>query len=104
VAYLTAESITATYECVNKGGNVASAQPIVEQNVEGPQQTITPHNGPTTFSPTLSPPPTPSARTECSNGNWTVRRTSLSYNNVELFIEQPEGTVVLHEELGSFDS
>ena len=57
-AFLTADSVSATYECVNKGGNVAPGQPVVLSDVTGPTQTITPHNGQITFSPTL-PPPTP---------------------------------------------
>src|SRR5712691_8816162 len=57
-AFLTASSVTATYECVNKGGNVATGQPSVKQNVTRPKQTIAPHNGQITFLPTI-PPPTP---------------------------------------------
>src|SRR6266853_4151923 len=72
-AFLTASSGTATYECGKKGGNVAPGQPIVTQNVTGPTQEITPHNGQITFSPTIPPPTPPSAKTECPNGNWTVR-------------------------------
>src|SRR6266545_3212919 len=56
--FLTADSVTATYECVNKGGNVAPGQPVVTQGVTGPTETITPHNGQITFSPNI-PPPTP---------------------------------------------
>jgi hypothetical protein len=102
-AFLTASSITATYECVNKGGNVAPGQPVVLQNVTGPAQTITPHNGQITFSPSLNPPATPSAATECPNGNWTVRRTSLTYNDVVLHIQQPPGTDVLTFSAGDID-
>jgi hypothetical protein len=58
-AFLTASSVTATYVCQNKGGNVAPGQPVVTQNVTGPTQTITPHNGQITFSPTIPPPATP---------------------------------------------
>ncbi len=54
------------------------------QNVTGPTQTITPHNGQITFSPNIPPPPTPSAKTECPNGNWSVRLTSLTYKDVVL--------------------
>src|SRR6266513_1935428 len=81
-AFLTASSVTATYECVNKGGNVAPGQPVVTQNVTGPTQTITPHNGQITFSPNIPAPTPPSAKTECPNGNWSVRLTSLTYTNV----------------------
>jgi hypothetical protein len=102
-AFLTADSVTATFECVNKGGNVAPGQPVVTQNVQGPTQTITPHNGQITFSPTLSPPPPPSAATECPNGNWTVRRTSLTYNNVVVHIQQPPGSDVLTFNAGNID-
>jgi hypothetical protein len=102
-AFLTADSVTATFECVNKGGNVAPGQPVVLQNVTGPTQNITPRNGQITFSPTLSPPPSPSARDTCPNGNWSVRRTSLTYNNVVLHIQQPPGTDVLTFNAGTID-
>ena len=102
-AFLTADSVTATYECVNKGGNVAPGQPVVLQNVTGPTQNITPRNGQITFSPNIPPPPTPSARTECPNGNWSVRLTSLTYNDVVLHIQQPPGTDVLTFSFGDID-
>lgn len=102
-AFLTASSVTANYECVNKGGNVAPGQPTVTQNVTGPTQTITPRNGQITFSPTIPPPTPPSAATECPNGNWTVRLTSLTYNNVVLHVQQPPGTDVLTDNLGTID-
>jgi hypothetical protein len=102
-AFLTADSVSATYECVNKGGNVAPGQPVVLQNVTGPTQNIAPRNGQITFSPTLSPPPTPSSRDACPNGNWSVRRTSLTYTNVVLHIQQPPGTDVLTFSAGTID-
>ncbi len=102
-AFLTADSVTATYECVNKGGNVAPGQPIVTQNVTGPTQTITPHNGQITFSPNIPAPTPPSAKTECPNGNWSVRLTSLTYTNVVLHIQQPPGTDVLTFSFGNID-
>jgi hypothetical protein len=102
-AFLTASSVTANYVCVNKGGNVAPGQPVVTQNVTGPTQTITPRNGQITFSPTIPPPPTPSAASVCPNGNWTVRLTSLTYNNVVLHIQQPPGTDVLTFSFGTID-
>jgi hypothetical protein len=102
-AFLTASSVSATYECVNKGGNVAPGQPVVLQNVTGPTQTITPHNGQITFSPTIPPPPTPSSRTTCPNGNWSVRLTSLTYSDVVLHLQQPPGTDVLTFSFGTID-
>jgi hypothetical protein len=95
--------VSATYECVNKGGNVAPGQPVVLSNVTGPAQNITPRNGQITFSPNLPPPPTPSARTECPNGNWSVHLTSLTYTNVVLHIQQPPGTDVLTFSFGTID-
>jgi hypothetical protein len=102
-AFLTADSETATYECVNHGGNVAPGQPIVIKGVTGPAQTITPHNGQITFSPTIPPPTPPSAKVECPNGNWTVRITSLSFTNVVLHIQQPPGTDLLTFDFGNID-
>lgn len=102
-AFLSADQVVANYECVNKGGNVAPGQPVVEQNVTGPTQNITPHNGQITFSPTLNAPTPPSAKTECPNGNWTVRLTSITYYNVVLHIQQPPGTDVLTYSFGNID-
>ncbi len=102
-AFLAADSVTATYVCRNKGGNVAPGQPVVTQNVTGPAQAITPHNGQITFSPVIPPPTPPSAATECPNGNWTVVLTSLTFTNVVLHIQQPPGTDVLTDNLGTID-
>src|SRR5262245_30505181 len=102
-AFLTASSVSATYECVNHGGNVAPGQPVVLQNVTGPTQNITPRNGQIRFSPNIPPPPTPSARDTCPNANWTVRITSLTYFDLALHIQQPPGTYVLTLNLGTID-
>jgi hypothetical protein len=102
-AFLTAASVTATYVCQNHGGNVAPGQPVVTQGVTGPTQNITPRNGQITFSPTIPPPPTPSSATVCPNGNWKVILTSLTYTNVVLHIQQPPGTDVLTDNLGTID-
>jgi hypothetical protein len=95
--------VTATYECVSKGGNVAPGQPIVLQNVAGPVQKITPHNGQITFSATIPPPTPPSPKVKCPNGNWTVQITSLTYTNVVLHIQQPSGTDILTFDFGTID-
>src|SRR5262249_9310479 len=102
-AFLTASSVSATYVCQNKGGNVAPGQPVVLQNVTGPAQNITPRNGQITFSPTIPPPPTPSSASECPNGNWKVILTSLTYSDVTLHIQQPPGNDVLVANLGTID-
>ena len=101
-AFLTADSVTATYACQNKGGNVAPGQPVVNQNVTGPVQSITPRNGQITFAPTIPPPTPPSAASDCPNGNWKVVLTSLTYTNVVLHVQQPPGTEVLTDNLGTF--
>lgn len=69
----------------------------------GPTQNITPRNGQITFSPTIPPPTPPSPATECPNGNWTVVLQSLTYSNVVLHIQQPPGTDVLTDNLGTID-
>ena len=102
-ALLTADSVAATYVCQNKGGNVAPGQPVVTQNVTGPTQNITPRNGQITFSPSIPPPTPPSSATECPNGNWNVILTSLTYTNVVLHVQQPPGTDVLTDNLGTID-
>lgn len=101
--FLTADSVTATYVCVNHGGNIAPGQPVVTQNVAGPTQEITPHNGQITFSATLPPPPTPSSAQVCPNGNWRVQLTSLTFTNVVLHIQQPEGMEILTFNFGTID-
>jgi len=102
-AFLTADSVAATYVCQNKGGNVAPGQPVVSQNVTGPTQNITPRNGQIVFSPNIPPPPTPSSASTCPNGNWKVILTSLTYSNVVLHIQQPPGTDVLTFSFGTID-
>jgi hypothetical protein len=101
--FLTASSVTATYVCVNPAGHVAPGQPIVTQNVTGPRRTITPHNGQITFSATLPVPPAPSSATECPNGRWSVRLTSLTYTNVVLHIQDSSGTDILTFNFGTID-
>jgi len=103
-AFLTADGIRATYVCVNHGGNVAPGQGTFTGSVEGQHQTITPRNGQITFSVSLSPPATPTpSQAGCPSANWTVRRTSLTYLNVVLHVQQPSGTDVLTKSFGDID-
>jgi hypothetical protein len=103
-AFLTADSIDATYVCRNHGGNIAPGQGTFSGPVQGPTQNITPRNGQITFSPSLSPPAAPTPQEAgCPNGKWTVERTSLTYVNVVLHIQQPPGTDVLTQSFGSID-
>lgn len=101
-AFLTADRVEATYECVNRGGNVAPGQPLVFEDVTGPTTNIPPSNGQITFTVTLPVPPTPSSRDVCPNGNWTVRLTSLTYFNVVVHIQQ-DGMDILTGPLGDID-
>ena len=93
-AQLTAQSVTATYSCQNHGGNIAPGQPVVTQNVSGPTQSITPHNGQITFSPNIPVPAPPSAASECPGANWKVVLSNLSYTGVQLTIAQGGSTVL----------
>ncbi|MGW4164931.1 hypothetical protein [Streptomyces sp. NPDC004788] len=101
-AFLTAELVDAEYVCVNKGGNIAPGQGTEHQNVQGPTETITPHNGQITFSATLPVPQKPSAKDVCPNGNWTVHLLHLTYTGVVLHI-QKGGEDVLVKDLGVID-
>jgi hypothetical protein len=102
-AFHTADSVSATFVCQNKGGNVAPGQPVVLTNVTGPVQNITPRNRQITFSPTIPPPPTPSSASDCPNGNWKVILTSLTYANVVLHLQQAPGMEVLTFSFGTID-
>jgi hypothetical protein len=102
-AFLTASSVTATYECVNRGGNIAPGQPVVTQNVTGPVELIQPRNGQITFLATIPVPPTPSSAVVCPNGNWTVRLTSLTFTNVVLHIQDQVGQDILTFNFGTID-
>jgi len=101
-AYLTADSIDATYVCRNHGGNIAPGQGTSSGTVTGPRQAIAPHNGQITFSPSLQPPATPtSSAAGCPSGKWSVDRTSLTYVNVVLHIDQGGVTDVLTYSFGN---
>jgi hypothetical protein len=102
-AFLTADSVKATYVCKNKGGNVAPGQPVVNQNVTGPTTTIPPSNGQITFSTNIPVPTPPSAASECPNGNWTLVLATLTYAGVTMHVQQPPGTDVLTASLGTID-
>ncbi len=101
--FLTASAVEATYECVNKGGNVAPGQPLVFEDVQGPSGTIEPSGGNIVFTATLPVPPTPSARDVCPNGNWSVRLLTLTYFDVVLHVQKPAGTDVFTHDFGDID-
>src|ERR671918_266615 len=60
-AFVTAGQVAATWECVNRGGNVAPGQPTVVNLVNGPIQNVMPRNGNITFKVGLPAPAKPSA-------------------------------------------
>lgn len=103
-AFLQADKVTETFACQNPGnGKVVPGQPIQEQHVLSPTQTITPRNGQITYSVTIPPPDTPSAADICPNANWSVTPISLIYTNVVVHIQQPPGTDVLTHSFGDID-
>ena len=105
-AFLTASSVTETVRCVNHGGNIAPGQATSTSSVQGPTESISPHNGQITFSVTLNPPPTPTpAQAGCPAGTrsqWTVQVLSVTYNDVVLHIQQ-NGADVLTFSFGTID-
>jgi hypothetical protein len=87
--FLTASSVEAEYVCSNRGGNIAPGQGTEFQNVVGPTQSITPRNGQITFrNVTITPPETPSAAEVCPNANWRVNLLHLTFNDVQLHVQQ----------------
>jgi hypothetical protein len=102
-AFLEADRVEATYECVNKGGNVAPGQPLVLDEVTGPVEEIAPRDGQVTFTVNLPAPATPSSRDACPNGNWRVRLLTLTYFGVILHVHQLSDNVDLEENLGDID-
>ena len=103
-AFLTADSVSAEWQCRNPGGNIAPGQGTELVDVTGPTQQITPRNGQITFSVNLPVPPAPDPDVACPNGNWTIDPTplSLTYTNVVLHFQQ-DGVDVLTVELGTID-
>jgi hypothetical protein len=87
--FLTSSGGSADLQCVNKGGNEPAPKQFEFGPLQGDTITVTPRNGQITASPTLEPPDLPSGRDAgCPNNNWTVRPNSITYENVELHIEQ----------------
>ena len=65
---------TATYTCVNGGGNTAPGQKLVTSTTTGSTQSSTSANGRDTYSLTVTfaPAATVNGKTAgCPNGNWT---------------------------------
>jgi hypothetical protein len=103
-AFLTADRVEATWQCRNRGGNIAPGQGTELTDVTGPTETITPSAGHIDFAPTLPAPPPPDPNVACPNGNWTIDPTPLllTYFGVELHFEQL-GAEVLTVNVGTID-
>lgn len=84
--FLTSSGGTAVLQCVDPGGN--NPPPTSFGPLQGQVVTVQPKNGQVTASPTLGPPPLPSASDICPNPNWDLRIVSLTYENVVLHLQQ----------------
>jgi hypothetical protein len=92
-AFLTADSVSVTFQCQNHGQNFAPGHPATSNAVTGPVEDIAPHNGQITFNVSL-PAPVPSAADVCPSKKWTVVVFHVDYLGVVLHIQQ-NGTDIL---------
>jgi hypothetical protein len=86
-AFLTADSISVSYQCQNHGQNYAPGHPATSNSVAGPVENISPHNGQITFNVSL-PATTPNAADVCPSKKWTVVVSHVDYLGVVLHIQQ----------------
>jgi hypothetical protein len=86
-AFLTADSVSVTFQCQNHGQNFAPGHPATSNSVTGPVEDIAPHNGQITFNVSL-PAPVPSAADVCPSKKWTVVVSHVDYLGVVLHIQQ----------------
>jgi len=102
-AFLTSSDVSGSLQCQNNGGNFPAPKQFDFGPLTGQTQSITPHNGQITFSPTIGPPPLPSAKDFCPNGKtWRLVVLSLTYDNVVLHIQQG-GVDLLTWDFGNVD-
>lgn len=102
VIFLSSSGGTADLQCINPGGNNPPPKEVSFGPFQGHTTTVQPHNGQVTASPTIGPPPLPSAAQICPNKNWDVQIVSLTYDNVVLHILQ-NGVDVLTYNFGNVD-
>jgi hypothetical protein len=102
IAFLSSSGGTAVLQCVNPGGNSPPPGQITFGPLQGQRTFIRPENGQITASPSIGPPPLPSASQICPNPNWSVQLMSLAYSNVVLHIQQ-NVTDVLTFNFGNVD-
>jgi hypothetical protein len=86
-AFLTADSVSVSFQCQNHGQNFAPGHPATSNSVTGPVEDIAPHNGQITFNVSL-PAPVPSAADVCPSKKWTVVVSHVDYLGVVLHIQQ----------------
>jgi hypothetical protein len=86
-AFLTADSVSVSFQCQNHGQNFAPGHPATSNSVTGPVEDIAPHNGQITFNVSL-PAPVPSAADVCPSKKWTVIVSHVDYLGVVLHIQQ----------------
>jgi hypothetical protein len=100
--FLSSSGGTADLQCVNPGGNNPPPKKVSFGPLQGQVVTVQPRNGQITASPSIGPPPLPSASQICPNPNWSVAIVSLTYFNVVLHIQQ-SGVDVLTFSFGNVD-
>jgi hypothetical protein len=98
--FLTASNVRADLQCVNPGGNSPPPKTAEFGPVTGPTVTVQPRNGQITASPTL---PFPASEqdledaADCPNPNWSVDVTNITYEDVELHIQQNGNDILTHD-------
>jgi hypothetical protein len=103
-AYVTSTNVSGNIQCQNNGGNFPAPKNYDFGPLTGPTTNITPHNGQITFSVSVGPPTLPSASDLCPNGKkWTVVILSLTYKNVQLFLDDTSGNHLLQYNFGDID-
>jgi hypothetical protein len=102
--FLSASGGSATYQCVNPGGNSPPPKVFTFGPLQGQIVTITPRNGQITFVNIVLPgPPAPSpTQVGCPNPNWNVALLHITFNNVVLHLVQ-NGQEVLTFNFGDVD-
>ena len=101
-AFLTSSGGTAVLQCVNPGGNSPAPKQVSFGPIQGHITFIQPNNGQITASPSIGPPPLPTASQICPNPGWTVKLVSLTYENVVIYIQQ-NGVDILTFNFGNVD-
>ena len=100
--FLSSSGGTADLQCVNPGGNNPPPKRVDFGPPQGEVVSVQPRNGQVTASPSIGPPPLPTAAQICPNKNWDVDILLLTYFNVVLHIQQ-NGQDILTFNFGNVD-